>query len=63
MMKYYGSLLEMTLFSKQQVNQLVGNANTAKALLKSYIIRWLSGKCSTINVMIYVPQPNQIANV
>lgn len=37
MMKYYDSLLEMTLFSKQQVNQLVGNADTAKTLLKSYL--------------------------
>lgn len=36
-MKYYDALLKMGLFSKEDINQLVGNVNTAKTLLKTYI--------------------------
>ncbi len=34
-MKYYNELLNLGLFSKEQINQLTGNADTAKTFLKS----------------------------
>jgi len=35
--KYYGELLNLGLFSKEQINQLTGNPDTAKTFLKNAI--------------------------
>ncbi len=34
-MKYYDTLLKLMLFSKEQINQITGNPDTAKTLLKN----------------------------
>lgn len=43
-MKHYNELLKLGVFSKSQVNVLVGNSDTAKTLLKDYLQRGLIEK-------------------